>query len=147
MNNRQRLLSAPEWACASALLAAAAGLICCAAGEAAPPRQNADQGRFMDAHVHFHDCKAGDLDRAAEWMKSNNVQRVLNYPLAQSRPRNDGERRQMLENYAKHKGRIARACVIFPEGRITTTGALMKVYEGPAVIAERAGAADRKSVV
>jgi acyl-[acyl-carrier-protein]-phospholipid O-acyltransferase/long-chain-fatty-acid--[acyl-carrier-protein] ligase len=33
------------------------------------------------------------------------------------------------------------ACIIFPEGRVTTTGALMKVYEGSAVIAERTKAA------
>ena len=36
----------------------------------------------------------------------------------------------------KHNQKV----VIFPEGRITVTGALMKVYEGPAAIAQMAGA-------
>ncbi len=43
---------------------------------------------------------------------------------------------RVLIDKVKNNGRV----VIFPEGRITVTGALMKVYEGPAMIADKADA-------
>jgi hypothetical protein len=69
------------------------------AGEPAKPgdHPSTNTEKFIDTHVHFHDCKAGDLEKVAAWMKSNNVQRVINHPLKQSRSNNDEERSQRLE--------------------------------------------------
>lgn len=39
-----------------------------------------------------------------------------------------------------HYLRQNKKAVIFPEGRVTTTGALMKIYEGPGLVADRAEA-------
>ena len=36
--------------------------------------------------------------------------------------------------------RSGKRCVIFPEGRLTVTGALMKIHEGPGMIADKADA-------
>jgi predicted TIM-barrel fold metal-dependent hydrolase len=103
------------------------GFACCAAatvmamnGLAEEPARfhdnpGTDADRFIDAHVHFHDCRKGDLDKVAAWMKANRVQRCINHQLTQSRPKNDAERQQMLANYAQYKGRIDRFCIVYPE--------------------------------
>ena len=39
-----------------------------------------------------------------------------------------------------NKVKEGKHCVIFPEGRLTETGALMKIYEGPGMIADKADA-------
>lgn len=50
-------------------------------------------------------------------------------------PANPLALRNIIDQLKRH-----RKMVVFPEGRITTTGGLMKVHEGPAAIAQLAGA-------
>jgi len=92
-----------------------------AAGWDSPPPAVAEPkpARFFDTHVHFHDTGPGDLDKVDEWMKAHGVERCIVHPLAQSRPKNEAERKQMLENYAKYRGRIDRFCMLFPEGALS----------------------------
>jgi predicted TIM-barrel fold metal-dependent hydrolase len=84
-----------------------------------PPAAERDAGRLFDCHVHFHDTKPGDLVTVDKWMKAHDVGRCIIHPLAQSRPKNEAERKQMLENYAKYRGRIDRFCMLFPNGAIS----------------------------
>jgi uncharacterized protein len=102
-----------QWLAVALLAIGMSGL----AAEQSMPSDNpgAGKGRFIDTHVHFQDCQKGALDKVVEWMKTNNIQRCINHPLAQSRPKNEAERQQMLANYAQHKGRIDRFCIIYPE--------------------------------
>ena len=89
--------------------------VCCLAGGLAVvchAGENVGLGRFTDAHVHFQDRRAGDLDKVDAWMKSNNVARVIIHPLSQSRWKTEDERTQMIANYAQFKGRIDRFCII-----------------------------------
>lgn len=71
--------------------------------------------KFIDMHVHAFDCRENGLDIVEKWMKENNVDRCVILPLAQSRPQNDQQHKQMLDNYSRYKGRIDRYCVIFPD--------------------------------
>jgi acyl-[acyl-carrier-protein]-phospholipid O-acyltransferase/long-chain-fatty-acid--[acyl-carrier-protein] ligase len=57
------------------------------------------------------------------------------YDMCPIDPTNPMALRELVNRLKRHQ-----KVVIFPEGRLTTTGGLMKVYEGPAAIAGMAGA-------
>ena len=82
----------------------------------------------IDVHVHAQDAKVNGLEAVAQWMKRNNVDICISHPLRSSRYKNDPERRQMLTNYKKHKGRIYRFCLIEP-GEIESVEEAIKILE------------------
>lgn len=75
---------------------------------------------------------AVDLQTSKKWWVSFFLRLVDAYPVDPSNP-------MAIKSLISHV-RKNRKCVIFPEGRITVTGALMKIYEGPGMIADKANA-------
>lgn len=69
---------------------------------------------------------------AKKWWIKIFLRMINAYPLD---PTNPMAIKSLIEFVQKNK-----RCVIFPEGRITMTGALMKIYEGPGLIADKSGA-------
>ncbi|MBI5447303.1 MAG: acyl-[ACP]--phospholipid O-acyltransferase [Gammaproteobacteria bacterium] len=83
---------------------------------------------FLPEKITF----AINTNAAKEWWIKLFLRMVDTYQLD---PLNPMQAKSLIEFIRKGK-----KCAIFPEGRITVTGALMKVYEGPALIADRAKA-------
>jgi len=73
-----------------------------------------------------------DYQHAKKWWIKILLKLVNTFPID---PTNSMAAKSLIE-YLRQNQRV----VIFPEGRITVTGALMKIYEGPGLIADKAGA-------
>jgi acyl-[acyl-carrier-protein]-phospholipid O-acyltransferase/long-chain-fatty-acid--[acyl-carrier-protein] ligase len=85
-------------------------------------------GAFLPGQPSF----AVNTHIAQKWWAKIFLQLVDYYPIDPTNP--------LALKSLIHLVEEGRSIVIFPEGRITKTGALMKVYEGPGVIADKAKA-------
>jgi acyl-[acyl-carrier-protein]-phospholipid O-acyltransferase/long-chain-fatty-acid--[acyl-carrier-protein] ligase len=70
---------------------------------------------------------------AKKWWIRPLLTLVDTFPLDPTKPMAIKSLIQFLKN-------TNRRCIIFPEGRLTTTGGLMKIYEGPGLIADKLNA-------
>ena len=83
---------------------------------------------YIPENIQF----AINMSVAKEWWVKPFLKLVRTYPIE---PNNPMAIKSLIDEVKKNK-KIA----IFPEGRISLTGALMKVYEGPAMIADKSNA-------
>lgn len=81
----------------------------------APLQADAEKAGIIDAHFHAKACTPDGLDQARTWMEANGVVRIIDHPLADSRPKSETERKAMLANYQKHAGKIDHFCILKPE--------------------------------
>lgn len=85
-------------------------------------------GAFLPKQLVF----AIDTYQAKSWWIKPFLTYLRAYPIDPTNP--------MATKTLIDKLKDNMSVVIFPEGRITVTGSLMKIYEGPGLIADRAGA-------
>lgn len=86
--------------------------------------------RFIDVHVHAFAVRDDGLDPVVAWMDRNAIERCIVSPLSHkgSRESNEEERAALLANFAKHKGRIDRMCII-NAGEVATVEEAVKILE------------------
>jgi len=90
-------------------------------------------GPLIAAFLPGHPMFAIDTAQAAKWWAKPLLAGADIYPMDPTRP--------MATKTLVKALRAGRQCVIFPEGRLNVTGgALMKVYDGPALIADKGDA-------
>ncbi|MEO3428617.1 acyl-[ACP]--phospholipid O-acyltransferase [Pelagibius sp. CAU 1746] len=89
-------------------------------------------GALLAAFLPGRPMFAIDSHMATRWWVKPFMALVEGFPMDPTSP---FATRALIREVEKGKH-----CVIFPEGRITVTGALMKVYEGPGMIADKSGA-------
>ncbi len=91
-------------------------------------------GPLIAAFLPGYPMFAIDTAQAARWWARPLLAGADIYPMDPTRP--------MATKSLVKALRAGRQCVIFPEGRLNVTGgALMKVYDGPALIADKGDAA------
>ena len=83
---------------------------------------------YIPCHVYF----AIDTKVSQKWWVRPFLHLVRYFPID---PTNPMPVKSIIEEV-----KAGKRVVIFPEGRITTTGALMKIYPGPAMIADKSNA-------
>ncbi|HEX3954236.1 MAG TPA: acyl-[ACP]--phospholipid O-acyltransferase [Stellaceae bacterium] len=107
-----------------------------AAGERAvivPNHVSFLDGALVNAFLPGSPIFAIDTQQAARWWVGPLLAGADFYPMDPTRP--------MATKSLVKSVREGRHCVIFPEGRLNVTGgALMKVYDGPALIADKGDA-------
>ena len=86
--------------------------------------------RFIDPHVHAMSATPLGLRAVAKWMDERNVERCIVSPLNHkgSRPQTEEERKAMLANFSKYKGRIDRMTLIEP-GEVETVNEAVAILK------------------